>query len=53
MGRIHGLDHWLVYDTIKWPNAFNPSRCALIMSDQWGTVSFTYRDDLLRSSQLN
>ena len=31
----------------------NPSRCALICSDQWGTVSQAYRQDLLNASPLN
>ena len=30
----------------------NPSRCAIKMSDQWATVSKSYRDDLLRESAL-
>ena len=30
----------------------NPSRCALMLSDQWATVSRSYRDDLLNGSSL-
>lgn len=30
----------------------NPSRCALLCSDQWGTVSKSYREDLLKNSPL-
>ena len=30
----------------------NPSRCAIMNSDQWTTVSLSYRDDLLNSSSL-
>jgi len=30
----------------------NPSRIAIICSDQWSTVSKSYRDDLLNSSPL-
>jgi len=31
----------------------NPSRCAIMLSDQWATVSKSYRDDLLNSSSLS
>jgi|TARA_B110000285_G_scaffold235295_1_gene316145 hypothetical protein len=30
----------------------NPSRCAIMLSDQWATVSKSYREDLLNSSPL-
>lgn len=30
----------------------NPSRCAIMVSDQWATVSRSYREDLLNSSSL-
>jgi hypothetical protein len=30
----------------------NPSRCAIMLSDQWATVSKSYREDLLNSSSL-
>jgi len=30
----------------------NPSRCAIMLSDQWGTVSKSYRKDLQESSGL-
>lgn len=30
----------------------NPSRCAIMMSDQWATVSYSYREDLLNTSSL-
>jgi len=36
-----------------WKNiVINPSRCALKLSDQWGTVSPSYLQDLLRESPL-
>jgi hypothetical protein len=35
------------------PLIINPSRCALMLSDQWGTVSPSYKEDLLRESSLN
>ena len=31
----------------------NPSRCAIMLSDQWATVSKSYKEDLLNSSPLN
>ena len=31
----------------------NPSRCALLLSDQWGTVSHSYKEDLIKESPLN
>lgn len=30
----------------------NPSRCALMTCDQWGTVSNAYKEDILSSSPL-
>ena len=48
--------HQLPTDTLVdpwWKNkVINPSRCALMCSDQWGTVSYSYRDELLGSSPL-
>lgn len=64
-GRIHldpkhgGLEglHQLPRDWLidpQWKNAMiNPSRCAIMLSDQWATVSKSYRDDLLNSSSLS
>ena len=53
LDRIHGLNIDLVYDMARRRSSFNPSRCALLASDQWGTVSKTYRKDLLRTSPLS
>ena len=37
-----------------WKNhCVNPSRTAILLSDQWGTVSKSYRDDLIKESPLN
>ena len=37
----------------QWDDHFlNPSRCALLNSDQWGTVSRSYRDELIKTSPL-
>jgi len=63
-GRIHlsphegGLEqlHQLPRDWLIDPNwkgnMINPSRCAVMLSDQWATVSRSYRDDLLNESSL-
>ena len=42
---------WLV-DPFWKDIVINPSRCALQLSDQWGTVSASYRQDLLNTSPL-
>ncbi len=49
---VHGLNPDLVYDFARRRNSFNPSRCALLSCDQWGTVSKTYRLDLMKTSPL-
>ena len=46
---IHGLDNGLLMDR---PNMINPSRCASLCSDQWATVSKSYRSEILASSSL-
>eukprot|EP01054_Gregarina_sp_Poly1_P010510 Gregarina_sp_Poly_1__10509@NODE_771_length_6345_cov_302_800414_g302_i1_p1_GENE_NODE_771_length_6345_cov_302_800414_g302_i1NODE_771_length_6345_cov_302_800414_g302_i1_p1_ORF_typecomplete_len1506_score271_50Glyco_transf_5/PF08323_11/2_1e35Glycos_transf_1/PF00534_20/2_6e21AMPK1_CBM/PF16561_5/1_8e20Glyco_trans_1_4/PF13692_6/1_4e09Alphaamylase/PF00128_24/3_8e05Glyco_trans_4_4/PF13579_6/0_022Glyco_trans_4_4/PF13579_6/9_5e03Glyco_transf_4/PF13439_6/9_8e03Glyco_transf_4/PF13439_6/0_029Melibiase/PF02065_ len=44
--HIHQLpSEWLV-DPLWSQTIINPSRCALMSCDQWGTVSRSYRDDL-------
>ena len=49
---VHELPYeWLVNPYWARPT-INPSRCALMISDQWGTVSKSYRDDLMRDSPL-
>jgi len=49
---IHGLPRDLLIDPY-WPKVMiNPSRCAVMMSDNWSTVSKSYRDELLESSAL-
>ena len=52
LDHIHQVQRdWLVDP--NWSQLIiNPSRCALMISDQWGTVSFSYRDELLSSSPL-
>ncbi len=41
----------MLHDDYK-PGALNPSRCALMNCDQWGTVSRSYREELLKTSPL-
>lgn len=50
--QIHKLPgEWLVDKS--WGKVIvNPSRCAIMQSDQWSTVSKSYREDLLGSSSL-
>lgn len=49
---IHQLDNnWLI-DPFWKEKVINPSRCAIMKSDQWGTVSKSYMNDLLSLSQL-
>lgn len=50
---VHKLPRdWLIDPAWKG-NVLNPSRCAVMLSDQWGTVSKSYREDLLNSSGLS
>ncbi len=54
-GDLHWLhqlpNHLLIDDT--WSDiVINPSRCAIMASDSWGTVSKSYRSDLLNGSPL-
>ena len=48
---ILGLKPELIYDKNN-NKIINPSQTAFLTSDQWGTVSKTYRDDLLNKSNL-
>ena len=51
--RIYQFDsNWLIDPHWK-QRVINPSRCAIIMCDQWGTVSHSYKNDLLSASPLN
>jgi len=52
LDHIHELPADFLVD-FTWRNiVINPSRCATICSDQWATVSKSYRNDLLNSSPL-
>lgn len=49
---LHQLPReWLV-DPYWKGTVINPSRCAIMLSDQWGTVSPSYKQDLLNESPL-
>ena len=54
-GALEGI-HQLPRDCLVDPwwkqTVINPSRCAIMMSDQWGTVSNSYKQDLQNSSPL-
>eukprot|EP00128_Syssomonas_multiformis_P007221 Colp12_sorted_trinity150504_noHs@12676 len=48
LNEIHHLNSVdLLVDPMWQKLILNPTRCALLASDQWGTVSPTYRDNLL------
>jgi len=52
LGALHKLPKdWLIDP--KWRgNVVNPSRCAIICSDNWSTVSCSYREEILKESAL-
>ncbi|CAG9314556.1 unnamed protein product [Blepharisma stoltei] len=49
---IHGLPKHFLVDPYWAREVVNPSRCAIMMSDQWATVSPSYRNELLANSPL-
>ena len=49
---IHQLPIDLLVDPFWKDTVINPSRCAIIMCDQWGTISHCYKDDLMKNSPL-
>lgn len=50
--EVHGLPYHLLVNDQWQDRILNPSRCAFLCSDQWGTVSKTYRADILAQSPL-
>ena len=48
LGWVHHLPTDIVYDSYQ--KCIDPSRAALATCDQWGTVSKSYRNDLLEGS---
>jgi glycogen synthase len=53
LDHIHKLPVHCLVDPYWKAKVINPSRCALIMSDQWGTVSPSYRKDLIETSPMS
>ena len=49
---IHQLDRTLLVDAYWDQVVINPSRCAIIMCDQWATLSHSYKDELVEKSPL-
>ena len=55
MGTLEGIykfDPSWVIDPYWRVKILNPSRCAILKSDQWGTVSNSYKEELLNNSPL-
>jgi glycogen synthase len=50
--NIHGLPKHVLVDPYWAKEIVNPSRSAIVMSDQWATVSPSYRNELLATSPL-
>ncbi len=52
MDNIHKLPSTCLFDKSWKDRVINPSRCALMCSDQWGTVSPSYKKDLMDTSPM-
>ena len=52
LDHIHKLPTHLLVDPYWKSKVINPSRCVLLTCDQWGTVSPSYRKDLIESSPM-
>lgn len=52
LAEVHGLPLQLLQDPYWQANILNPSRCVLLATDTWGTVSCTYQQDITHSSAL-
>jgi starch synthase len=53
MDYIHRLPTNCLIDPFWKHKVINPSRCAIYMSDQWGTVSPSYKKDLMDPNNKN
>jgi len=53
LGLVHMLPTELLVDPHWQKYCVNPSRCAILSSDNWGTVSLTYRKELMEESPLS
>jgi starch synthase len=49
--HIHRLPYDILFES-NWSKVINPSMAAIMKSDNWGTVSPTYRNDILKTSPL-
>jgi starch synthase len=49
---IHQLNTYYIMDPYWAKPIINPSRCAILCSDQWATVSPSYLQELLATSPL-
>ena len=52
LAKVHMLPSDLLVDPHWQRYCLNPSRCAILSSDNWGTVSVSYRKELLEGSPL-
>ena len=52
LSEIHHIPVHLLQDPYWKSNILNPSRCALLSTDNWGTVSHVYQQDIMNSSPL-
>ncbi len=52
VARVHMLPSDLLVDPHWQRFCVNPSRCAILSSDNWGTVSVSYRKELVEGSPL-
>ena len=52
LGHVHELPLDYLMDPFWARPMLNPSRCAILKSDQWGTVSKSYLQELMRDSPL-
>jgi len=52
LGYIHQLSRDLITESFTGGIVINASKCVLLSCDQWGTVSTSYRDDMIRTSPL-
>ena len=52
LDEVHNLPSWYLVDPAWTKPLLNPSRCAILASDQWATVSPSYKNELLGSSPL-
>lgn len=52
VGKVHMLPSDLLVDPHWERYCVNPSRCAILCSDNWGTVSVSYRKELMAESAL-